>query len=100
GGIVGEGVWRERGSSARRGGLLFAGWVGDGSLRQPSAGIGTDDGPLPTAEWIYRFVPVAHRRSSRIAQRYSSSSGQSPEKCKPIDAALLKSGQSGDFLSR
>ncbi|MGY4292941.1 hypothetical protein ACVWXN_001036 [Bradyrhizobium sp. i1.4.4] len=63
-------------------------------------GVGTDDRPFAPTERIDRLVPVAHGLSSRMAQRYSSSSGQSPEKCIPIEAAVLNSGHSGDLRSR
>ena len=68
-----------------------------GCLRQPSTGIGPYDRPFDPAERICRLVLVVHWRSSRIAHRCSSSSGQSPEKCIPIDAALLNSATAATF---
>ena len=81
----------------RRGGIGGGGAGGVGSL---PAGIGTDDRPLAAAERIGRSILVAHRRSSRTAHSSSSSSGQSPEKCMPIEPAALNSGHSGDLRSR
>ena len=68
--------------------------------RQSSAGIWPDDSSIAPAEWIRPAVVLAHRRSSMIAHRSSSRSGQSPEKCMPIEPAVLNSGHSADFRSR
>ena len=64
----------------------------------PQSGIGLDDRSFILGAG--RNILVAHRWSSKTAHNSSCSSGHSPEKCMPIDAALLNSGQRGDFLSR
>jgi len=68
--------------------------------RQPAARVGADDGAVPATERIAGTAFVVHRRSSRIAHSSSSRSGQSPEKCMPIEPAVENSGHSGDFRSR
>ena len=82
--VSGRGGRRRRRGGARR--------------RTAPAGIGLEHGAI-AARRTERIVLVAHLLSSRMAQSSSSRSGQSPEKCRPIAAATLKSAQSGLFLS-
>ena len=94
------GWWTAASANTARGAARTMADCGWGACGSRPPGLGRMIVRSHPAEGICRFVLVAHRRSSRIAQSSSSSSGQSPEKCMPIDAASLNSGHSGDLRSR
>src|SRR6266446_1159493 len=96
------GCSRRRRRLRRPGGLRhrIVGW-GLRRGRAPPSRIGANDGLLPrNAERTARWKLVVHRRSSNTAHNSSSSSGQSPEKCMPMELAVENSGHSGDLRSK
>src|SRR5262249_10578713 len=96
------GCGRRRRRLRRPGGLRHrtVGW-GLRRNRTPPSRIGANDGLLPrNAERTARWKLVVHRRSSNTAHNSSSSSGQPPEKCMPMELAVENSGHSGDLRSK